>query len=147
MKPLYIYVSLGSLNHMAMNGSRLTIMLFAAFLGASPALVGLLAALFGIVSMFTAVSIGRWIDRVGPRKPLMLASVMVGCGALLAGFGHEIWALVLAAPIMGTFNSMFQMTNHQTVGRFGQPSDRPNNFSTHALAISMATFLGPMIAG
>ena len=132
---------------MAMNGSRMTVMLFAASLGASPALIGVLAALFGIISAFTAVHVGRWIDRVGPRRPIMLASSMVTLGALVAGFGHEIWALFIAAPLMGTFNSMFQMTTHQTVGRYGRPEDRPSNFATQALAISAATFLGPMIAG
>jgi len=78
MKPLHIHVTLASFNHMTMNGSRLTVMLFAASLGASPALIGLL---------------------------------------------------------------------DQTVGRYGTPQDRANNFSTQALAISMATFLGPLSAG
>ena len=60
--------------------------LFAASLGASPALIGLLAALYGIIAAMVAVRVGRWIDRT-------------------------------------------------------------NNFSTQALAISMATFLGPLSAG
>jgi MFS family permease len=147
MTPLQLHVTLAASNHMAMNGSRMTVMLFAAYLGASPALIGLLAALYGIVSAFTAVYVGRWIDRVGPRKPIMLASAMVTTGALVAALGHEVWALFIAAPLMGTFNSMFQMTTHQTVGRYGRAEDRPANFSTQALAISLATFIGPMVAG
>ena len=45
MKPLHLHVTLAALNHMAMNGSRMTVMLFAASLGASPATIGVLAAL------------------------------------------------------------------------------------------------------
>ncbi len=147
MKPLHIHVTLASFNHMAMNGSRLTVMLFAASLGASPALIGLLAALYGIIAAMVAVRVGRWIDRTGPRQPMMLASSMVTLGALIGGAWHELPALFIVAPLMGTFNSMFQMTTHQTVGRYGTPQDRANNFSTQALAISMATFLGPLSAG
>lgn len=147
MNPLHIHVTLAAFNHMAMNGSRLTVMLFAATLGASPALIGLLAALFGLVGAFVAVPVGRWIDRSGPRKPMMLASAMVTLGAVIAGVWHELSALFIIAPLMGTFNSMFQMTTHQTVGRYGKPEDRANNFSTQALAISTATFLGPLSAG
>jgi len=72
---------------------------------------------------------------------------MVALGAVVAGAWHEVPALFIAAPVMGTFNSMFQMTTHQTVGRYGKPEDRPVNFSTQALAISAATFLGPLLAG
>jgi MFS family permease len=147
MKPLHVHVTLAASNHIAMNGSRMTVMLFAATLGASPALIGVLAALFGLVSAFVAVHVGRWIDRVGPRRPIMVASSMVTLGALVAGAWHEIPALFIAAPLMGTFNSMFQMTTHQTVGRYGKPEDRAANFSTQSLAISAATFLGPLIAG
>lgn len=147
MKPLHLHVTLAGFNQMAMNGSRMTVMLFAASLGVSPALIGLLAALFGLVSAFVAVHVGRWIDRAGPRKPIMLASFMVTLGAVVAGVWHEIPALFIAAPLMGTFNSMFQITTHQTVGRYGKPEDRPANFSTQALAMSAATFLGPLLAG
>ncbi|MCC6474970.1 MAG: MFS transporter [Burkholderiales bacterium] len=147
MKPLHLHVTLAASNHLAMNGSRMTVMLFAASLGASPAVVGLLAAMYGVVSAFVAVAVGRWIDRVGPRRPILLASSMVTLGALVAGAWHELPALFVAAPLMGTFNSMFQMTTQQTVGRYGKPEDRPANFSLQSLAISTATFTGPVVAG
>src|SRR3954471_18778832 len=85
MKPLHLHVTLAASNHMAMNGSRMTVMLFAASLGASPALIGVLAALFGIVSAFTAVHVGRWIDRVGPPQPIMLASLHGDAGRARGG--------------------------------------------------------------
>ncbi len=147
MKPLHRYVTIAACNHVAMTGSRLTVMLLAASMGASPALIGLLAALFGLVSAVVAVHMGRWIDRSGPRRPMMLASLMVTLGALVAGVWHELPALFIAVPLMGTFNSMFQMTTHQTVGRYGRPEDRPANFTVLALAISVAVFVGPLVAG
>ena len=58
-----------------------------------------------------------------------------------------VMLLFIAAPLMGTFNSIFQMTTHQTVGRYGGPEQRASNFATQSLGISAATFLGPMIAG
>jgi len=147
MRPLNLYVALAASNHIATNGSRMTIMLFAASLGVSPALIGLLAAMYGLVSAFIAVQVGRWIDRVGPRKPVMLASCMVTLAGLVAGAWNTVPALSIVTPLMGTFNSMYQMTTQQTVGRYGTPSDRAANFTTHALAISAATFLGPLVAG
>ena len=81
LKPLYLQVFLSSCNHAAVNGTRLTVLLYAAYLQASPALIGLLAASNGLISAFMAVRMGKWIDRVGPRKPFMLASLMLAiCG-------------------------------------------------------------------
>jgi MFS family permease len=84
---------------------------------------------------------------VGPRKPLMLASFMIAAGGVIAGVWQDLLALFLICPLMGTFNSMFQMATHQTVGRYGKPEDRPANFSLQSLGISAATFAGPMVAG
>lgn len=74
MKPLHLHVTLAAFNHMSMNGSRLTVMLFAASPGASSALIGLLAALYGVFGAMVAERVGRWINRAGLRKPIMLAS-------------------------------------------------------------------------
>ena len=47
MKPLHLHVLLVSCNQLAMSGSRMTVMLYAAYLQASPVVIGLLAGLFG----------------------------------------------------------------------------------------------------
>ena len=146
-KPLHVQVLLSSCNHAAVNGTRLTLLLYAAYLQASPALIGLLAASFGLVSAFMAVSMGKWIDRVGPRKPFMLASLALALCGLLAGTVGELWVLFVISPLQGLFNSMFQIGSHQAIGRFGTPEERTANFTLHSLGISAATFIGPMISG
>ena len=147
LKPLHLQVLLSSCNHAATNGTRLTVLLYAAYLQASPAVIGLLAASFGLVSAFMAVMMGKWIDRIGPRKPFMLASAMLaGCG-VLAGTVGGIWVLIAICPLIGIFTSMFQIGSHQAIGRFGKPEDRTANFTLHSLGISAATFVGPMVSG
>lgn len=147
MKPLHIHCIVAGLSHMGMNGSRMVVMLLAASLDASPALIGLLAALYGLISAFTAVSTGRWIDRIGSRRPMLLASFMMTLGCVIAGVFQNLPALFIAAALVGTFHSTTQMTTHQSVGRYGKPEDRAENFSVHSLAISFATLLGPLSAG
>jgi hypothetical protein len=79
MKPLHIHVTLAASNHMAMNGSRLIVMLSAASLGASPAVIGLLVALFGGERLHRRAR-RALDDRVGLRRPIILASSMVTPG-------------------------------------------------------------------
>ncbi len=147
MKPLHLQILLSTFNHLAFTGSRLTVMLYAASIGTSPAIIGILAGLFGALSAFTAVGFGRWVDRVGPRRPMMLASLMVFAGGLAAALWPGLPALFIVCPLMGTFNGMFQIAAQQTVGRYGGPDDRPANFALQSLGISASTFSGPLIAG
>ena len=149
--PLRIHVLLATLNHLAFNGIRITVTLYAAASQASPALIGLIAGSFGVVSAFTAVSMGRWVDRGGPRAPMMAASLWVAGGSALAGLaGHfdlSLLVLFLVCPVVGMFNSTFQIATQQTVGRYGQPSERPANFALQSLGLAVATFCGPLVAG
>ena len=147
IKPLHLQIFLSSCNHTTVNGTRLTVLLYAAYLQASPAVIGLLAASYGLVSAFMAVGMGRWIDRIGPRKPFILASLVIALCGVLAWFIEGLAVLFVICPLLGIFNSMFQIGSHQTIGRFGRPDERTANFTLHSLGISAATFIGPMLSG
>ena len=147
MKPLHVHIVLSTFNHLAFTGSRLTVMLYAASIGTSPAIIGVLAGLFGALGAFTAVWVGRWVDRVGPRPPMMLASLMMFCGGGAAALWQGLPALFIVCPLLGVFNGMFQIATQQTVGRYGRPEDRPANFALQSLGISASTVSGPLIAG
>src|SRR5947207_2953934 len=67
------FVLLNVLGHLCFVGSRMTTTLFALHLGASELTVGVLLALFAVLPMLLSVTAGRIIDRLGPRRPVMLA--------------------------------------------------------------------------
>lgn len=147
LKPLYYQIFLSSSNHAAFNAFRLSVLLYAASLQASPAMLGLLAASNGLISVFTAVALGRWIDRVGPRKPFMIASLVMAASCVLAWFVEGLVLVFVISPLIGVINSIFQIGSHQAIGRFGKPEERTANFTLHSLGISAATFVGPMVSG
>jgi len=147
MKPLHLLLVLTTFNHVCFVGTRLAVLIYGAYLGASPAVVGLLASLFALFSVVTSVHVGRWIDRVGPRTPLLIASIAMISGATLAFFWREVAALFIVATVVGSFHNVFQIGQQQLVGRYGKPEERAANFSLSSLANSAATFIGPMIAG
>ena len=57
--------------HLAYAGCRVTLSLFALKLDASPFTVGMLLSLFALVPMTFSVPVGRLIDRVGVRRPIV----------------------------------------------------------------------------
>ena len=64
----YLIVALTVLNHIAYKGSKMLVSLYAIDFGGTPFEVGILFSLYSIFSLFIAVHVGRWSDRVGPRR-------------------------------------------------------------------------------
>ena len=71
------------LTHTAFGAARVTASLYALSNKASPFTVGVLLALYALVPALLAVRAGRWLDEVGPFRPLLLGTVMMTVGALL----------------------------------------------------------------
>ena len=68
----------------AMHATRPTMTYRALALGASPLEIGLIQSAFSILPALTAVAIGRYIDRVGESRYLMLSLLTLAVGSLFA---------------------------------------------------------------
>ncbi len=121
--------------------------LYAVHLGASSAVVGVLAALFGLVGSFFSVSGGRLMDRVGPARPMVWSSVLLIAGGAFGFVWPSLWSLFVLSTLIGTFYSLFYIGHTQWIGRIGEPRDRIKNFALASLGFSGATFFGPLATG
>jgi MFS family permease len=82
--------------HIAFNGSRLTISLFALREGGSPLTVGVLMSLFSALPMLLGIVAGRLVDRVGIRKPILIAVWALAVAVFLPGMFPQLATLWLA---------------------------------------------------
>lgn len=147
MRTLYLLIFITLLNHSVFSGTRVAASLYAIHLEATPFTVGALMALYALLPMFFAVSMGRWTDRMGARVPMLAGSIAIGSGASLPFLWPGMAALYLASVLIGSGFMMYQVAAQHIVGYIGKPEDRPVNFSLSALGFSISGFLGPMIAG
>ena len=147
MNPLFLLILLTAINHLTFVGVRLTVTLYAVRLEASPAVIGVLMALFAVVGAVTSVGVGRWIDRIGPRKPMLFSIAMMVAGTGLAFAWRGLAALFIVCIVVGTFYNVFFIAQQRLVGEYGRPEDRVENFSRVGLGFAAASFAGPLIAG
>ena len=147
MRTLYLLIFITLLNHSVFAGTRVSASLYAIHLKATPFTVGVVMALFAFLPMLFAVSMGRMIDRIGARLPMLAGSVAIGAGAILPFLWQGMVALYLASVLIGSGFMLYQVAAQHIVGYIGRPEDRPMNFSLSALGFSISGFAGPMIAG
>lgn len=145
--PLYLLIFFAALNHSAFIGARVTVSLYAIHLQATPFTVGTLIALFGLLPMLLSLPVGRLIDRIGARTPMLAGSVMVAAGTLLPSLIPGLATLCVACPLIGLGYLGCHLSAQNTVGLIGTAEDRPANFSHLATGFAASSFAGPMLAG
>lgn len=147
MRTLYFLIFITLLNHSAFAGSRVAVSLYAIHLHATPFTVGILMALYAVLPMLLAVSMGRLIDRIGTRFPMLVGSAAVGAGTLLPYLWPNLGALYPASVLIGSGFMMYQVAAQNSIGYLGRPEDRAMTFSLASLGFSVSGFSGPMMAG
>jgi len=71
VRALYFLMLLSVLNHSTFAGTRVVVALYAIRLGETPFTVGTLMALYSLLPMLFAVTVGRLTDRLGVRAPML----------------------------------------------------------------------------
>jgi MFS family permease len=132
---------------MVLSGTRVSVSLDALSRGASPAVVGLLMALFALLPMFFGIAVGRLADRIGVRRPMLWGSIGCAAGGALPAIAPGLPALFVSASLIGLSFMLFQVPVQQATGELGEPAERASNFSWLSLGYALSGFFGPLIAG
>jgi MFS family permease len=133
--------------HLAYTGSRVTLSLYALHLGASPLTVGILLSLLALVPMTFSVPLGRLIDRIGVRKPMLAGAAALSAGILSVVILPTLPALFVMSCLSGSGFILYHIAVNYLVAVAGKPEDRVKHFNWLALSFSTSGFLGPMVAG
>lgn len=151
MRPLPLIIILMVLNHVAFNGSRVAVSLYAINQHATPFTVGLLIALYALLPALLSVKAGRWIDRIGVNKPMLIGSIGVGIGTVIpfifSNLITPIFLLYATSILTGVSFMLINVSAYHGVGEMSAPADRPVNFSYVSLGFSTSSFIAPMLAG
>ena len=113
--------------------------------------VGFMMALFAFVPALFAIRVGQWVDKVGPKKPVLIGIAIMIVAVLfpicfnVKTFG--LWPLFAACMTNGLGFLFVQLTNQQTVGHLSTTKTRTNNFAFLAMGYSAANLSAPIASG
>ena len=128
-------------------GTRVLNTLYALQLGAKPFDIGLLLATYGLFALILAVYAGRFTDRYGVRIPVIGGVIACVAGILLPWFVPTLPAIFASAAITGTGFIFVQVGLQTLTGSLASGAARTRNINMYALVVSVADFIGPVIAG
>lgn len=134
--------------HACMAGMRMAAPLLALREGYSPAAVGVLLALFALTPVFLSLPAGRYTDRHGLRRPVVLAVMAASVGAGLAVAFPVFPVLCFSALATGGATGVAVIALQRHVGRSARDSTELKKvFSWLALGPAVSNFIGPFSAG
>ena len=134
--------------HACMAGMRMAAPLMALREGYSAAAVGILLALFATTQVFLAIPAGRYTDKHGLRKPILLSVIAASAGAGIAVLFPIFPVLCLSALMTGGATGAMVIALQRHVGRSAQdPLELKKLFSWLALGPAVSNFIGPFSAG
>jgi len=144
---IYLIVLLCILNHAAFTGSRVVFSLYALDLGASSFAIGVLVSFYALCPLLLAIYAGKLIDRVGARLPMLLGTLGLMLGIALPVMVSGLTTLYFAALLLGSSFMFFFVAVQGVTGAVGSPEDRGRNYSLLSVGFSIASFVGPLVAG
>lgn len=144
---IYLIVLTCVLIHAGFSGAKVALPLHALSLGVDPFTVGVMMALWAVCPMLIALYVGRLVDRTGPRAPMIAGTIGVMAALLIPFCFPGVMALYAMVLVVGTAFQFFFIPAQGITGALGGPEDRARNYSLLAVGFSIASFLGPLIAG
>ena len=141
-------VALTVLAHIGFGGVRVVLTLTAVDQGAAPVVVGSLLSLYALVPMFLSVSGGRWIDRIGVRRPLFVGLALMVVGSVIAWLPFGLPVLFATSTLVGSGFLLSQLVTQKLIGdATDDPLQRRRNFGLLAIGYSISGVVGPVTAG
>ena len=93
------------------------------------------------------MSAGRLIDRVGPRRPLVVSLGVLSVSAALPFALPSLATLYVTTTLLGVSFMYVHIAMNSVFGAHGSPEQRALNFSWLALAFAISNSIGPLVAG
>ena len=137
--------------HMAYGSMRVTVSLDALANGFGAFQVGVLMSLLALFPTLLAMPGGRWIDRAGGRKPIVLSSALLlaaaAAGVLFPAGSFGLAPLYAVVVLDGIGFLFMQMATLEIVGKVSRPEARTGSFAMLALGFATSGLVNPVVAG
>jgi DHA1 family solute carrier family 18 vesicular amine transporter 1/2 len=116
-------------------------------LGASPTVIGILFASFGVTLVSVSIPAGALSDRTGRKAPIVGGLVALAAASLLFAFATSLPWLFAARLVQGAADAVTWVVGFALIADLYGPEERGRVAGTVMSGTSVAVMLGPSIGG
>lgn len=145
--PVRALVTLCILNHVALSGARLALVEQALRLGVHSLALGLMFAPFALASTLGALPLGRWVDRIGTRRPALAGMSLTTLALAASASWPRPAVLAAAAAAVGLGYTASLIALQAEIARDRDERERRAGFSAFAIGTAASSGFGPFLAG
>jgi MFS family permease len=143
---LWVQMAVAVLAITTMSGTRPTATYRTLSLGGSAFDVGLIQSAYSILPVFTAVLIGRWVDRFGEVLIYSGAMVVLALGSFTSGAADSLLVLGIGQALIGFGTIVMLIASQAMIANRSNPESWNRNYGTYAAGLSLGQLIGPGIA-
>jgi MFS transporter, DHA1 family, solute carrier family 18 (vesicular amine transporter), member 1/2 len=114
---------------------------------ASPTTVGILFGSFGVTLLAVSIPMGAISDRIGRKRPMVLATVILALSTLWFGFADSLPMLFGARMLQGVADGMTWVVGFALIADLYGPEQRGRIMGLVMSATSLGVIVGPSIGG
>lgn len=131
----------------AVYGLRPMVSYRALAVGAGPFELGLITSSFALLSLFVAIPIGRWVDRWGEPRFVVIGTVLVSIVAFALVFIDSVPALAVSQAALGLGHILNTVATQTLIANAGRAGQRDARFGAFTVVVSLGQLVGPAVAG
>ena len=140
-------VALCVLNHVALCGARLGLVEQGLRLGIHSLALGLMFAPFALASTLGALPLGRWVDRIGARRPALAGMAATTLALVASALWPTPGVLAAAAAAIGLGYTASLIALQAEIARDRDEPARRAGFAAFATGTAASSGFGPFLAG
>lgn len=114
---------------------------------AGPTWTGILFASYAVAVVVSALVAGRFVDRYGPKTPLLIGLVGLAAATLLFATGGPYWLLLLARTAQGISGGMSWVAALSLIAATTTFEKRGRQMGIAISMITVGVLIGPPLAG
>ena len=144
----YIIATISAFFMIGIAGTRpLISLMLANQLQISPWLIGVIVALYSFFPLLYAIKMGKWVDKVGSKKPLMIGSFFGSIALVIPYFFPTIIGIGFSQLIAGITQTILAVAAQSYAGHTKDPKKREQNVAIFSIGVSVGSLIGPLIGG
>lgn len=147
MKYYYLYLISTLFVLIPISAVRPMTSLFAESLGASIIEIGILTACYSFLPLLIAVSIGRFIDQIGSKIPILIGSFGMTSALIIPFLIPNLVTLYFSQLLLGGAHFLAFVAIQHGITNSVSNKKQDNAVATLSLFVSIGMMLGPLIGG